>query len=120
VRLTTGVGERHSDVARPTIAIVAVPARGTGREPSLVLAITAGEPSPTEDDSTLISVRQQVNTPHGGGRPAGVAKPARRPRYSLTNRTAMEPSPTAAAALFTELLRTSPAANTPGVLVSSR
>src|SRR5262249_15164280 len=51
---------------------------------------------------------------------ADAAKPARRPRYSLTKRTAMEPSPTAAAARLTEPLRTSPTANTPGALVSSR
>src|SRR4051795_3178556 len=40
-------------------------------------------------------------------------------RCSCTRRTAMEPSPTAEATRLTEPLRTSPAANTPGRLVSS-
>ena len=51
---------------------------------------------------------------------AVAAKPDRRQRYSLTKRTAMEPSPTAAAARLTEPLRASPAANRPGTLVSSK
>jgi len=41
-------------------------------------------------------------------------------RYSCTNWTAIAPSPTAEATRLTELDRTSPAANTPGRLVSSR
>src|SRR5437762_5185385 len=41
-------------------------------------------------------------------------------RYSCTNWTAMAPSPTAEATRLTESERTSPAANTPGRLVSSR
>src|SRR5215471_10227977 len=42
------------------------------------------------------------------------------PRYCWAKRTAMLPSPTAAATRLTELARTSPTANTPGRLVSSR
>ena len=38
---------------------------------------------------------------------------------SCTERTALEPSPTAAATRFIEPLRTSPAANTPGTDVSN-
>src|SRR5438876_402265 len=41
-------------------------------------------------------------------------------RYSCTNWTAIAPSPTAEATRLTEAERTSPAANTPGRLVSSR
>src|ERR1700674_948692 len=41
-------------------------------------------------------------------------------RYSCTNCTVMEPSPTADATRLTEPDRTSPAANTPGWLVSSK
>jgi hypothetical protein len=41
------------------------------------------------------------------------------PRYCCTKRTAMLPSPTAAATRLTEFARTSPAAKTPGRLVSS-
>src|SRR6476619_4076421 len=41
-------------------------------------------------------------------------------RYCCTNAIAMLPSPTAAATRFTGLNRTSPTANTPGTLVSSR
>ena len=41
-------------------------------------------------------------------------------RYSCTNWTAIDPSPTAEATRLTEPDRTSPAANTPGRLVSSR
>ena len=41
------------------------------------------------------------------------------PKCSWIWRTAIDPSPTADATLFTEPLRTSPAANTPGWLVSS-
>ena len=41
------------------------------------------------------------------------------PKCSSIWRTAIDPSPTADATLFTEPLRTSPAANTPGWLVSS-
>ena len=41
-------------------------------------------------------------------------------RYSCTNWTAMAPSPTAEATRFTDPERTSPAAKTPGRLVSSR
>src|SRR5262249_55197752 len=41
-------------------------------------------------------------------------------RYSCTNWTAIAPSPTAEATRLTEPERTSPAANTPGWLVSSR
>src|SRR5713101_7241477 len=41
-------------------------------------------------------------------------------RYSCTNWTAIAPSPTAEATRLTESDRTSPAANTPGRLVSSR
>ncbi len=40
-------------------------------------------------------------------------------KYSWIWRTAMAPSPTADATRFTELRRTSPAANNPGRLVSS-
>src|SRR5215469_13194138 len=53
------------------------------------------------------------------GTGCGGTRPTRRPRCSLTNRIAIDPSPTAEATRFTEPLRTSPAANTPGVLVSS-
>src|SRR5262249_55935712 len=42
------------------------------------------------------------------------------PRYCWAKRTAMLPSPTAAATRLTELARTSPTANTPGRLVSRR
>ena len=42
------------------------------------------------------------------------------PRYSWTKDTAIEPSPTAEATRFIDSLRTSPATNTPGMLVSSR
>jgi hypothetical protein len=48
------------------------------------------------------------------------ARPARRLRCSLAKRMAIEPSPTAEATRFTELLRTSPTANTPGRLASSK
>src|SRR5437899_12713986 len=41
-------------------------------------------------------------------------------KYSCTNWTAIDPSPTAEATRLTEPERTSPAANTPGRLVSSR
>src|SRR5947209_14884280 len=41
-------------------------------------------------------------------------------RYSWTNWTAIAPSPTAEATRLTEPARTSPAANTPARLVSSR
>ena len=41
-------------------------------------------------------------------------------RYSCTKCTAIEPSPTAEATRFIDSLRTSPATNTPGMLVSSR
>ena len=41
-------------------------------------------------------------------------------KYSCTNRTAIAPSPTAEATRFAEPDRTSPAAKTPGRLVSSR
>ena len=41
-------------------------------------------------------------------------------RYSWTKCTAIEPSPTADATRFIDSLRTSPATNTPGMLVSSR
>src|SRR5690242_14993108 len=41
-------------------------------------------------------------------------------RCSCTNCTAIEPSPTAAAQRFVDPERTSPAAKTPGTLVSSR
>src|SRR5438270_12374865 len=41
-------------------------------------------------------------------------------RYSCTNCTAIAPSPTAEATRLTEAERTSPAANTPGRLVSKR
>src|ERR1700754_768366 len=40
------------------------------------------------------------------------------PKYSWIWRTAIDPSPTAEATRLTEPLRTSPAANTPGWLVS--
>src|SRR5262249_42012594 len=42
-----------------------------------------------------------------------------RPRYCWTRRTAMLPSPTAAATRMTEWARTSPMAKTPGTLASS-
>jgi hypothetical protein len=42
------------------------------------------------------------------------------PRYCWAKRTAMLPSPAAAATRLTELARTSPTANTPGRLLSSR
>src|SRR5262249_54846693 len=41
-----------------------------------------------------------------------------RERYSDTNLTAIEPSPTAEATRFIEVARTSPAANMPGTVVS--
>lgn len=58
--------------------------------------------------------------PNGGlltGR--GVRSADQVPKYSWIWRMAIDPSPTADATRLTEPLRTSPAANTPGRLVSS-
>ena len=50
----------------------------------------------------------------GGSRPTGSPQSVTVARCSCTDRTALEPSPTAAATRFIEPLRTSPTANTPG------
>src|SRR4029078_3712296 len=52
--------------------------------------------------------------------PYRATRPPRWPRCSRTDRMAIEPSPTAEATRLTERLRTSPTANTPGRLVSTR
>ena len=58
--------------------------------------------------------------PNGGLLPGrGVRSADQVPKYSWIWRMAIDPSPTAEATRLTEPLRTSPAANTPGWLVSS-
>jgi hypothetical protein len=57
----------------------------------------------------------QIKAGHRAERPP----PIRAPKYSWIWRIAMDPSPTADATRLTEPLRTSPAANTPALLVSS-
>src|SRR4029079_3725850 len=54
--------------------------------------------------------------PAPGGAPSDQPSSA---RYSWTDRTALDPSPTAAATRFIEPERTSPTANTPGPDVSN-
>src|SRR3954462_12349091 len=54
----------------------------------------------------------------GRERPAASHRGVVAARWSCTERTALEPSPTAAATRFMEPWRTSPTANTPGTLVS--
>ena len=53
-----------------------------------------------------------------GRSPAGAPAADQVPKYSWIWRIAIDPSPTADATRLTEPLRTSPAANTPGRLVS--
>ena len=58
--------------------------------------------------------------PNGGWSPVEAVRAADQvPKYSWIWRIAIAPSPTAEATRLTEPLRTSPAANTPGRLVSS-
>jgi hypothetical protein len=59
-----------------------------------------------------------VTTAASSGRPRGCSRSATKSRWRSW--IATEPSPTADATRFTEPCRTSPAAKTPGVLVSSR
>jgi len=56
---------------------------------------------------------------HDGRSPGGATAADQVPKYSWIWRIAIDPSPTAEATRLTEPLRTSPAANTPGWLVSS-
>jgi len=55
---------------------------------------------------------------HDGRSPGGATAADQVPKYSWIWRIAIDPSPTAEATRLTEPLRTSPAANTPGWLVS--
>ena len=57
--------------------------------------------------------------PNGGWSPVGATAADQVPKYSWIWRIAIDPSPTAEATRLTEPLRTSPAAKTPGRLVSS-
>jgi hypothetical protein len=77
-------------------------------------------------EAALISTRlwrrtalrcSQHDRAQSSARPMGSAAPADS-RRSKARRTAIEPSPMAAATRLTEPLRTSPTANTPGLLVS--
>ncbi|CAL9384973.1 hypothetical protein SUDANB146_01130 [Streptomyces sp. enrichment culture] len=54
----------------------------------------------------------------GGGAPVTGQTRADWARYWCTDRTALAPSSAAAATRFSDAVRTSPAANTPGTLVS--
>ena len=65
--------------------------------------------------ASVVDAVEQVESRAAGRRSSGRAA-----RYSCTKLTAIEPSPTAEATRFIDWLRTSPATNTPGRLVSSR
>src|SRR5206468_4890615 len=62
--------------------------------------------------------RGRWDSPEVWRTPAG-SHPHVSPKYSCARRTTIEPSPTAEATRFIAPDRTSPAANTPGMLVSS-
>src|SRR5437762_12424631 len=89
---------------------------------ALFAALRVGRDRPDFLD-VRTGVRGHVGSPTGVGRIAlgRYDRPCHSSfRYSCTNWTAMAPSPTAEATRLTEPERTSPAANTPVRLVSSR